>query len=146
MSLNKVTICLLDNYAWTNNQNTVPFMERRLQRAISDIEQWTIQHGFTIANDKPVTVWYQRNRGMPGKPRLALRHHNIAFEGQKKLLGLIYDQRLQWREHVEHLRKKCIKGLELLKVLSYSEWGADRQARLRVYCDNFIIFPFNILY
>ena len=67
-------------------------MERRLQRAINDIEKWTIQHEFTIANNKNVAVRYYRNRGMPGEARLTLRNHNIAFQLQKKFLGLLYDQ------------------------------------------------------
>ena len=64
---------------------------------------------------------------------LTHRNINIPFEPSKKFLGLIYDQKLQWKEQIETLRRKALKSLSILKILSRSHWGADRLSLLRVY-------------
>ena len=35
--------------------------------------------------------------------------------------------------HIKYLRAKCLKALNLLKVLSHTSWGADRTVLLHLY-------------
>ena len=111
----------------------VPAVERRLQHAIDRIDNWTTEHGFTISTDKTVAMQFHRKRGLLMEPSLKIKNQNISFVQEKKFLGLFYDQKLQWQAQIEHLRRKCTKALDILKVLSHSDWGADRTAMLRVY-------------
>ena len=111
----------------------IPAIERRLQHAINDVEQWTTQHGFTFAAGKTVAVQFHKRRGIPAEPNLKLRDNNIHFKASKKFLGLFYDQRLNWDVHVEYLRKKCFKTMNIMKVLSNTHWGADRATMLKIY-------------
>jgi len=40
---------------------------------------------------------------------------------------------LNFKEHIDYLRNKCFKALNLLKVVSKQDWRADRQVLLRLY-------------
>ena len=50
-----------------------------------------------------------------------------------KFLGLLYDSKLSFIPHINYLSNKCQKALDLLRVVSSMDWGADRKALLRLY-------------
>ena len=48
-------------------------------------------------------------------------------------LGIVIDHRLSFIPHITKLKIKCQKALNLLKVVSHYDWGADRNVLLRLY-------------
>ena len=50
-----------------------------------------------------------------------------------KFLGVLFDLKLSFIPHIKHLKAKCLKALNLLKVLSHTDWGADRTVLLQLY-------------
>ena len=50
-----------------------------------------------------------------------------------RYLGLIIDKRLNWKDHVDHLRAKCTSSVNLIKHVSHLSWGADRQTLQQLY-------------
>jgi hypothetical protein len=48
-----------------------------------------------------------------------------------KILGMIFDDKLQWGKHVKHVKARTIKQLNLLKCLSGLRWGADQDILLK---------------
>ena len=58
-------------------------------------------------------------------------HHCILMEN-KSLLLLIFDK-LTFIPHIQYLKSKCKKALNVLKVVSHYDWGADRKVLLRLY-------------
>ena len=48
-------------------------------------------------------------------------------------LGLIFDRCLTFKPHIQQLKIKCLRALDLLKVLSHSDWGADKATLLMAY-------------
>ena len=69
-------------------------------------------------------------------------HHCILMEnkslslnniGQYKFVGLIFDNKLNFIPHIQYLKSKCKKALNVLQVVSHYDWGADRKVLLRLY-------------
>ena len=52
---------------------------------------------------------------------------------QAKFIGLLFDYKLSFIPHIIFLKSRCTKSLDLIKVLSNTTWGADRQVLLRLY-------------
>jgi hypothetical protein len=50
-----------------------------------------------------------------------------------KHLGVIFDKRLLWKPHINELKKNCNLRLNILKVISGTDWGADRRMLLLLY-------------
>ena len=50
-----------------------------------------------------------------------------------KFLGNLFDRKLSSIPHIKYLKTKCLKALNLLKVLSHTSWGADRTTLLKLY-------------
>ena len=62
------------------------------------------------------------------------RNDPIQFVKEAKFLGLIWDTKLTFEPHIKYLKARCQKSLNILKVLSRTEWGADRTTLLKLYC------------
>ena len=58
---------------------------------------------------------------------------NIPIVPEAKFLGVIFDRKLSFIPHIKYLKNKCLKALNLLKVLSHTNWGADRTTLLQLY-------------
>jgi hypothetical protein len=52
---------------------------------------------------------------------------------ETKFLGLILDKNLSFVPHRKHLKIRSQRALDILRVLSSSEWGADRDILLLLY-------------
>ncbi|GBN39005.1 hypothetical protein AVEN_14392-1, partial [Araneus ventricosus] len=61
------------------------------------------------------------------------RNAPIPVVNEIRFLGVIFDRKLAFLPHILHLRKKCERSLNILKVLSRTFWGADRTSLLRIY-------------
>ena len=52
---------------------------------------------------------------------------------EAKFLGLLFDKKLSFISHIKSLKAKCLKALDVLKVLSNTNWGGDRSVLLNLY-------------
>ncbi|GFX67274.1 putative RNA-directed DNA polymerase from transposon X-element [Trichonephila clavipes] len=108
-------------------------IERQLQTAVNNILKWCDTNGHSISASKSCCVHFCRKRGIHPDPEIRIRDIQIPVVPDVRFLGVIFDRRLTFLPHILHLRKKCEKSLNLLKVLSNTSWGADRPSLLRVY-------------
>ena len=51
----------------------------------------------------------------------------------QQFLGLVFDTKLSFLPHIRALKARCMKALDVLKVLSATEWGADSTILLQLY-------------
>ena len=68
-----------------------------------------------------------------GKFSLKIYDELIPNEIHPKYLGLTLDKKLNLNNHVEQIRKKCIRNLNILKCLSYKNWSLADDSQLNVY-------------
>ena len=117
-----------------SSSSHLPALERRLQLAINVVSSWTISHGMTIAHtdNRTVAIHFNRKRG-PAEPSLFLENRVINFKPNSKFLGIILDQKLNWKEHIQKQKSDCVKQLGILRCISRTDWGADRVTMLRLY-------------
>ncbi|GFO13746.1 RNA-directed DNA polymerase from mobile element jockey [Plakobranchus ocellatus] len=67
------------------------------------------------------------------EPALHLDGQPIPVKGEAKFLGVVFDSKLNFSSHVKYLKKKCLKALNLLRVVGHTDWGADRATLLKLY-------------
>ena len=66
-------------------------------------------------------------------PVLHLYGSPIPVVEESKFLGNLFDRKLSFIPHIKYLEAKCLKALNLLKVLSHTFWGADQTTLLKLY-------------
>ncbi|XP_055944534.1 uncharacterized protein LOC129975497 [Argiope bruennichi] len=108
-------------------------IERQLQNAVNKLVSWCERNGHTLSSEKSRCVHFCRKRNMHPDPINNIRGIAIPVENDVRFLGVIFDRKITFLPHILHLRKKCEKSLNILKVLSNTSWGADRPSLLRIY-------------
>ena len=117
------------------------------------VKEWCHKNGFTISQgeDKTVGMHFCRKKCCKN-PVLKLEYSAedsfednyledsssededaIPFKEHHKFLGLIWDTKLTFTKHVAYIKKKCQSSLNLLKVLSHTDWGSDTRTLLKLY-------------
>ena len=57
----------------------------------------------------------------------------IKTKTKVTFLGIIFDSRLTWEEHIKFIQEKCKKRLNLMRSLAGSDWRASKNCQLIVY-------------
>ena len=101
-----------------------------IQQALTTLDQRCRVLGLKISVDKTKFVRYT-----PGKsneePQFTLQGTDIERVPSYKYLGVIFDEKLNWKEHGEKTAAKINKKNNILKSLAGSEWGTSTQSLLR---------------
>ena len=74
-----------------------------------------------------------KQRASNPDPFLMLGEQKIEVVEKTKFLGLIWDSKLNFKAHIEYIKKKCMKAMNILRVLAHSDWGADQSTLLHLY-------------
>ena len=72
-------------------------------------------------------------RGLHPDPVLNIYGSPIPVVEEAKFLGLLFDKKLSFIPHIRALKAKCLKALDILKVLSNTNCGGDRSVLLNLY-------------
>ena len=114
----------------SKNMRTI---ERHLQQCLNRIEDWATRNGFKFSKSKTQCVHFCQQRKIHNDPALYIYGSQIPVVAESKFLGVIFDKKLSFIPHIKYLKAKCLKALNLLKVLSHTSWGADRTTLLHLY-------------
>jgi len=64
---------------------------------------------------------------------LMLSNHSVKIKNKVKFLGLIFNSKLNWKEHIQYIEQKCKKRLNLMRAVAGSTWGANKKTLLIIY-------------
>ena len=123
----------VDDFLMSYRAKTSKTCERQLQGCLHKIEKWCTENGFKFSQSKTVCVHFHNKRGILYEPKLNLNGKNIKVVKETKFLGVIFDQKLSFLPHLKALKSKCLKALDIIKVVSNQEWGADKSVLLKLY-------------
>ena len=142
IKINSIVKCLtndtnaslyVDDFQICFSGQNMSVIERKLQLCINKLEKWSNENGFRFSATKTACVHFCRKRKLHLDPELFLSGNKIPVVDQVKFLGLIFDNKLNFKPHILQLKEKCKKALNLLKVVSHFDWGGDRKVMLQLY-------------
>ncbi|GBN31588.1 putative RNA-directed DNA polymerase from transposon X-element [Araneus ventricosus] len=73
-----------------------------IQRHLNQLEEWLIKWKIKVNVEKSQAVFFSRKRNKPSAP--TLNNQIIQWQNQSKYLGIILDQRLTFRPHIEYIK------------------------------------------
>ena len=123
----------VDDFLICYRSKYIHIIERHLQRCLNKLQEWADTNGFKFSESKTVCVHFCRLRKCCSDPSVILNGKQIPVVQETKFLGLIFDNKLSFIPHLKYLRTKCLKALNLLRVVSHTHWGADQETLLHLY-------------
>ena len=128
----KQAISADDSSIWRTGTNLKIIM-RTLQIDLNKIEKWCDEWGFTLSTEKTIGVTFSHHHQQPEIPALRLCGKEIKIEEQVKFLGVIFDRKLTWKAHMNHIVDRCNKVINMMRSLTGQRWGADKRSLLMIY-------------
>ena len=121
---------------WKSNRN-IPYLEKKIQQNINNINNWCEKWGFKLSIPKAIAVLFTHNKNT--KISIHIQNHIIQGLPSAKFLGIIFDSKLTWEQHIENIINECKKRLNLLRCICGNSWGTDCKTLYQFY--NALIKP-----
>ncbi|KAL1447326.1 hypothetical protein WDU94_005622 [Cyamophila willieti] len=103
-----------------------------LQKTLNNLMKWSQTNGLTFSHEKTVAVNFNKRRSIYN-PRLIFQNHVIQYQECTKWLGLNLDASMTWNTHINQIKSKSLRALNVMKILSNRTWGLRRETLRRLY-------------
>ena len=123
----------VDDFCICYRSKKMHTIERQLQQVLNNLSKWSSENGFKFSKTKTKCMHFCQSRKLHLDPELTLDDVQIEVVPEFKFLGLLFDSKLSFIPHINYLSNTCQKALNLLRVVSSMDWGADRKVLLRLY-------------
>ena len=127
-----VTCSMYVDLVCYSGKNIATF-ERQLQLCLNKIHNWSVANGFKFSKSKTICMHFCHLRTLHPDPSLTMDGDPIKVVKETRFLGLVFDTKLSFLPHIRILKARCLKALDVLKVLAATEWGADSTILLQLY-------------
>jgi hypothetical protein len=97
------------------------------------ITNWTKTNGFNFSTNKTKVMIFTKKRKIGDLPELFLNGSLLEYVKEHKFLGMILDNKLNWKKHIQDIKTKTKLKVNLLKILSHKRYGSDRKSMLRIH-------------
>ena len=104
---------------------------KSIQNNLDRISTWCDTWGFKISLDKTVAVVFSHRTNT--YIDLTINNHSVKVDNKAKFLGLVFDSKLNWNEHIKYIEEKCKKRFNLMRAVAGNTWGANKKSLLTIY-------------
>ena len=126
------TTLFADDSCLFKSGRNLDFILHKMQNSLNKLVEWCDLNGFKISKEKTVAVLFTHRRDhIDGI--LRINGSPVKVERKAKFLGIVFDSRLTWNDHVNYVVEKCKKRLNLLRAISGNSWGANKKTLLMIY-------------
>ena len=110
-----------------------------LQLALNTLQNWSNEWGLRFSSTKTKAIIFKKPQlshslRFRNHPKI-LKINNIDIEivSHHRYLGLTFDSSLTWTQHISKLKNDIQNKINILKITSGTDWGADRYSILLLY-------------
>ena len=108
--------------------------QQRLQPYLEDVQTWTKANDLKLNASKTMTTLFTPD---PAEYRdelsLQLDNTRLPTIRNPKILGLTFDPKLTFNEHIKTLKDKAEKTINILKALTSTHWGKNKETLTNTY-------------
>lgn len=98
----------------------------KMQEALDQAATYGDKWGLPCSAEKTNYMIFSRHSDFTVNITLSLGNRPIKRVSVKKVLGVIFDDRLSFAAHINHVVKLAGRGINLMRSLARSNWGAHR--------------------
>ena len=123
-----------DDIAITATAKSIEEVTALIENALRKLEEWTDRWQLAINPLKSKAMCFTKQKVLENLPSLLIGDSAIEWVRSFYYLGVTLDApNLTWREHTTELCIEANQRLNIMRALSGSNWGADRELMLNVY-------------
>ncbi len=96
---------------------------RKLKPILKEAEEWRVKHGVQFEPTKYILVHFTRNRKRPTEATLRINDTTVKPSEEAKYLGVIFDQELRYKSHLQRLTRKGTAAALALSSIAKGSTG-----------------------
>lgn len=104
-----------------------------IQETLNRLMEWSDNTGFSFSTSKSCSTHLCSIRNCPKITSFQLDNSQIPSSSTFKFLGMTFDEKHNWKPHIDSLKSRTTRDLNILKFLSHTTWGSDFPSLLKVY-------------
>ncbi len=97
---------------------------QHVQTALDELDVWAHTNKLALSQTKTVAVQFTKRLNLP-QPQLKLNNQPIAANTSAKFLGVIFDNRLTFVAHANHIKQRCQSYINIMRCVSHARWGCN---------------------
>lgn len=97
----------------------------KLKNTLEKAEEWRKKHGAQFEPSKYVLIHFTHNHRQATNSKITINGNTIEPTTEAKYLGVIFDQKLQFKAHLQYITKKRTSVAMALSSIIKSNWGAQ---------------------
>nr|XP_034192192.1 uncharacterized protein LOC117609687 [Osmia lignaria] len=106
--------------------------QHTIQSALNKLHDWSKNNGLKFTATKTECILFS-NHHEAQMPVLKLGTNLLRSVTCTKLLGVFFDSKLTWSNHINNLADNCKQRIKIIKSLAHNNWGADKTVLLQAY-------------
>lgn len=91
-----------------------------------------MKNGFTFLPSKSTCIHFRRHY-LWHNISLSLGGTDIPSVNSTTHLGMIFDQKLHWCEHINNLKHSCSQKLNIIPKLAHTSYGTETTSLINIY-------------
>lgn len=104
-----------------------------MQCSLDNIHTWAHNNGFTFSVEKKNKFILFSRKHSPIDINLYLNNHQIEQVFDYKYLGIWFDSKLKWNNHIKYIQIICFKRINFLRTITGNWWGAHAHDMITLY-------------
>ncbi len=121
-----------DDLSISLEADDVKYAINTLQIAVNSVQKLASSIGFRLSESKTFIINFSRKHNR-SKPSIFLKNVPIPYKTYSKILGITFDDKLAWTNHVLELKANCIRSMNILKYLNNRNLGLNQNKLLAIY-------------
>ena len=134
---NITSLLFADDLFAFNIENNINRLNIQMQRYLDHLQIWLNNWRLNISPQKCSYTIYSKGRApkrfRDNQFQLNINNEQIPINNSPKYLGVTIDRQLNFSDHVELIRTKCLKLSNVIKCLSYKNWSLSDKQQLIIY-------------
>ena len=107
-----------DDTTLTHSGPNLNVLTNELERELNKVLDWLLANKLIINLSKTHSMLFT-NKRVDRKITIRANDSNLEQKTECKFLGVIVDDRLNWKSHINHISSKVSKSLAILRLLKY---------------------------
>lgn len=123
----------IDDFIFYTRHKNIHIGQKYIQETLKNLERFFLQTGLEFSHEKTKAIIFTKKRKTTELDDFIYKNNKISLVNEIVYLGMMFDKKLTWSNHLKNLKQKCQRAMNIVKVLSKQTWGADRKTLTTLY-------------
>ena len=130
-----LTCSYADDFTSVITGNNLQDITNRMTTHTSEVESWAAGRCLQVSATKSTLTLFTPDKAREGSlhPVVSVDNNRLPLDKTPKILGVVFDTHFNFGKQVEYVAERAASRLRILKALSGTGWGQQRETLLVTY-------------